>query len=58
MTVVHVGQRDLDGLVDATRASSHSRLQHVGPVGGEHEEEVGVVVDAVEELEQGEERIA
>ena len=52
---VGVGQVDLDGDVDPTRPGGQRRLEQVGAVGRQDEEEVGVAggtVHRVEEVEQ------
>ena len=43
-----VGQRELDRLVDSTRATREGRLQRMGTVRGENEENVSAFAQAVQ----------
>ena len=47
-----VGQRQLDRQVDPAGTRRERRLERLGPVGREHEDQVGVLVEAVHRVEQ------
>ena len=51
-----VGQRDLDGEVDPTGTLGEGPLEGLGAVGGQQEDHVGVLVEAVHGVEQREQQ--
>ena len=53
---VLVGERDLDGEVDAARPLREGALERLGPVGCQQEDHVGVGVEAVHRVEQREQQ--
>ena len=53
-----VRERDLDGNVNPAWPGGESRLQQIGAVGGQQEEQVGVACGAVHRIEQVEEHRA